>query len=152
MPVLPRQDDDILVAATSTSAPSSDDPIDPMAQIYGVHDGLTSAQIGAIVGSIFGFAALVLIILCCVVIQRRRRYYYYSHYRHHHHHHHRHEHSSSDSSSTIDGSPPERPPPVRVRATMTERERVRIPGGPRYPTYRAIPIPNPRKPKVRHNV
>ena len=145
MPLLPRQDN-APASATSTSAPPADDSINPKAHIYGGHDGLTSAQIGAIVGSILGFAALVLIVVCCVIVTRRRAAYYY----HHHHHHHR----SSSASSSMAGIPPplNKPPPVRVRATMTERERVRIPGGPKYPTYRAIPIPNPRRhPKVRHN-
>lgn len=146
MPVLPRQDDGQPASPTSTSAPPADESVDAAASIYGEHNGLTDGQIGAIVGSIVGFSIIVFLLVCCVVNNRRR---YYA--RHHHHHHH--SRSSSGTSSMVGDPPVKKPPPVRVRESVRVTERARIPGGPRYPTYRAIPIPNPRKnPKVRHNV
>ncbi|KAH7170089.1 hypothetical protein EDB81DRAFT_774416 [Dactylonectria macrodidyma] len=54
--------------------------------------------------------------------------------------------------------PPQFIPPMTPRSTRSHRSFVqrpppvveRIPGGPKFPTYRAIPIPNPRRPTVPH--
>lgn len=162
MPVLPRQDADPPYTSPTT-APEAEHSLNPDAGIYGDHDGLTNAQVGGIVGAVIGFTALILfLIFCC--LSRRRYYYrnhqkrrrgggsYYSDSR-----------SSTYTPSMVDVPPTAIPPKARVRRTVAgdvrgwetaeERPRERIPGGPRYPTYRALPIRNPRKvPQPRRHV
>lgn len=157
-PLVPRQT--LASNPSATAAPPTDTNINSRADIYGSHNGLTNAQIGAVIGSIIGFTLLVLIIIFCAISRRRaqrRRYRHRYHY----------DRSSSGSSSSGGGSeyrgrPVRKPPVARVRRNVTVvdrdgweggyathaggvRERERIPGGPKWPTYRAIPIPNPRK-------
>ncbi|KAF5013008.1 hypothetical protein FDECE_955 [Fusarium decemcellulare] len=122
-------------------------------------NGLTDAQIGAIAGTVVGVFLLVLIVLCCccrqrsrhprevtiVTERRRKRGSYGSSY-------------ASDGwsePSPLQGEwirpipmptprPMPQPTPVQHPAPVYQPEQ--IPGGPKYPTYRAIPIPNPRNP------
>jgi hypothetical protein len=124
--------------------------------------GLTDAQIGAIAGSIVGVFILVFVVLCCCCQRRppparhgdRRSY------------------ASYTSSTYIVDDAPEQPPPPPPRWYWPRTPRTprapsvvrpspvqsqwpppvaeRIPGGPKFPTYRAIPIPNPRRPNVVH--
>ncbi|KAH7162174.1 hypothetical protein B0J13DRAFT_535329 [Dactylonectria estremocensis] len=139
--------------------------------------GLTNAQIGAIVGSVVGVFVLVMIILCCCRREPpppsrrhgdRRSYGSYSssyftddtpepwppkgQYR------------RTPKPMTPRPMMPAQPmpaqfmPPMTPRSTRSHRSFVqrpppvveRIPGGPKFPTYRAIPIPNPRRPTVPH--
>ncbi|VUC22000.1 unnamed protein product [Clonostachys rosea] len=107
------------------------------------HDGLTSGEIGAIIGAIIGFTVIVLFIICCCINRSRRR------------HHHR---RSDDDEIVRVVKLPRHPPPLqhplmaKVRWSQRDFTNVEgglIPGGPKYPTYRALPIPNPRNnPKV----
>lgn len=161
-PLLPRQTTNGNPSATA--APPTDTNIDARADIYsgGSHNGLTHGQIGAIIGSIVGFTLFVLLLLCCSINRRREQRQRYRHRYHYH------ERSSSGSSSSggseYRGRPVRKPPAARMRRNVTvvdrdgvwddghggyaggwKRERERIPGGPKWPTYRAIPIPNPRK-------
>jgi hypothetical protein len=116
----------------------SGDQIEPEADIYGGSgdgSGLTNVQLGAIIGSSIAFVLILVITWCCILQARRRledgetTVSDYSLY------------DSSRSSSPRSQSPAPRPPP---------RARVNIPGGPKYPTYRAIPVRNPRaNPSVR---
>ncbi|KAG9259129.1 uncharacterized protein F5Z01DRAFT_642393 [Emericellopsis atlantica] len=143
-------------------------PAPVVLRIRGTSDGLTDRDAAAIAGSVVGsIIAILLMIFCCIKWTRyqseirrvnRRRHRSSSAFT-----------SSSSSSSSSTSSedrerpirgvpvrpPPRaaRPPPVRVSQSVRESVRVseRIPGGPRYPTYKAIPIPNPRNnPKVKH--
>ncbi|CAG9992790.1 unnamed protein product [Clonostachys byssicola] len=103
------------------------------------HDGLTSGEIGAMVGAIIGFTIIVLFtIFCCINRSRVRR----------------HRHRSDDDEIIRVEKLPRRPNPTLQHPLMAKRdfsnvEGGLIPGGPKYPTYRALPIPNPRNnPKV----
>uniref|UniRef100_A0A0D2XES9 Uncharacterized protein n=1 Tax=Fusarium oxysporum (strain Fo5176) TaxID=660025 RepID=A0A0D2XES9_FUSOF len=113
------------------SAPATDRPV-VTSQHSG--DGLSSAQIGAIIGSIVG-----VFVLAFVVPKKRRSY-------------------RSSYADFSDGwsermphegwtrpvpIPVARPVPVQFPSPVVQREQ--IPGGPKFPTYRAIPIPNPRR-------
>lgn len=151
---------------SATAAPPTDSNINSRADIYGSHNGLSNAQIGAIIGSVIGFTVLVLLAIFCVMNRRRaerrrrrrERRYYEGNWTE----------SSGSSSSGGKASLREegvrKPPVARVRRNVTvvdrdqqgwdgyardgrmrEQERERIPGGPKWPTYRAIPIPNPRR-------
>ncbi|KAK7408351.1 hypothetical protein QQX98_009499 [Neonectria punicea] len=112
--------------------------------------GLSDAQIGAIVGSVVGTFVLVVAILCCCC-QRRPRPVRHNSRRSY----------ASYSSSYMEGFPEPAPPPkgywrrtpqpspVQWPPPVAERVPERVPGGPKFPTYRANPIPNPRKP-TRH--
>ncbi|KAJ4268906.1 hypothetical protein NW762_002977 [Fusarium torreyae] len=110
-------------------------------------DGLSSAQIGAIVGSIVGVFILAFIVVCCCCRRPRRPVKRHRSYR-------------SSYSGSDDGwseawpdenwtrpvpIPVGRPTPVQFPPPVAQREQ--IPGGPKFPTYRAIPIPNPRRPE-----
>lgn len=174
-PLVPRQTTSPDQDPSATAAPPTDyTSVDSRADIYGGghHNGLTNAHIGAIIGSIIGFTLIVLILIFCAVNRRkeqRRRY------RHRYHH----ERSSSDSSTSGGSSYSfyrgrggvRKPPSAKTRrsaAAAVDGERVwhegyagggkmgereRIPGGPKWPTYRAIPIPNPRRnPNLRRHV
>ncbi|KAF7560428.1 hypothetical protein G7046_g3716 [Stylonectria norvegica] len=135
-------------------------PTDPPTQASH-HDNsssLTNAQIGAIAGSITGVFLLVVMLFCCCrrPIPPPKR----SSNR-----------SSYSSSYIVDDSPEpwpqqpfHRPAPVYQNSatyrspSVVPRTPVQrpppvpelIPGGPKYPTYRANPIPNPRNPTVPH--
>ncbi|KAM4057278.1 hypothetical protein HRG_004106 [Hirsutella rhossiliensis] len=119
-----------------TLAPAS--TVRPDAHIYGAQPGLSSLQLGAILGSIAAVAVVFLAGGICWAHRRKARavpavdytYYYYSDtYA---------EPLSADSlSSKHRPKTPRYPPPVAEF----------IPGGARYPTYKAIPIKNPRKPQ-----
>ncbi|KAK0388908.1 hypothetical protein NLU13_2485 [Sarocladium strictum] len=110
----------------------SGDEVEPKADIYGGSgdgSGLTNVQLGAIIGSSVAFVLILVITWCCMIQARRRLEAGES--------------GSSDysltdssrSSSPRSQSPRPRPPP---------RARVNIPGGPKFPTYRALPVRNPR--------
>lgn len=122
-----------------TEAPASDSSSSDSS--YGESHGLSNGEIGAIIGSSIGFVFLVLLLWWCCT--RRRRGPRISQTR---------SYTTYDTTYIIEDDEEmehtsrrkptiPRPPPVAER----------IPGGPRYPTYRAIPIPNPRNPRVRHN-
>ncbi|KAH6964446.1 hypothetical protein DER45DRAFT_610767 [Fusarium avenaceum] len=148
-----------LVTLGIATAPATDRPVVVTSQHSG--DGLTSTQIGAIAGSIVGVFILAFVVICCCCrrprkqVKRRRsdRSSYYG--------------SSSDGWSEAlpnenwtrpvpvpvpigrGPTPVQYPSPVaqrgRMREQMREQPREQIPGGPKFPTYRAIPIPNPRR-------
>ncbi|KAL7902966.1 hypothetical protein HDV63DRAFT_362736 [Trichoderma sp. SZMC 28014] len=126
------------------------------------HNGLSGAQIGAILGSVVGVVVLALIIGFCYIgkkkatvayeeeekVKKRKRrnshstrssihgvyqyaeedVYYYT--------------APRKKSSTKKASVPVQTP---APAVVSER----IPGGPKFPSYRAIPISNPRNPQIR---
>lgn len=147
-----------LVTLGVASAPATDRPVVVTSQHSG--DGLTSTQIGAIAGSIVGVFILAFIVVCCCCRRPRkqvkRRRSDRSSYA-----------SSSDGWSGVlpnenwtrpvpvavpvgrGPTPMQYPSPVaqrgRMREPMREQVREQIPGGPKFPTYRAIPIPNPRR-------
>jgi hypothetical protein len=90
--------------------------------------GLNNLEIGAILGSIVAAISVIAMWYCyCYLPGTKRRLIQYE---------------SSYSEESMVYMSPRRPPPV---AEM-------VPGGPRYPTYRAIPIPNPRNPPVQHHL
>ncbi|KAI9166464.1 hypothetical protein HJFPF1_02566 [Paramyrothecium foliicola] len=103
-------------------------PVDP-APPSGGGGGISSAQLGAILGGVVAFV-VILLVACFCCGGRRRQVRSYSR-------------GSSEASY-----PNVEPPQPRVRRPPPVVERV--PGGPKFPTYRAIPIPNPRNPRVRH--
>ncbi|KAH7188184.1 uncharacterized protein B0J16DRAFT_336571 [Fusarium flagelliforme] len=124
---------------------STDRPAVPVTSQHS-GDGLTSAEIGAIVGSVVGAFILAFIVVCCCcrrrprvkTVKRRRSERSYS--------------GSEDDWSVV--MPHEnwtRPVPVPVRGPTPVQYprpaavREQVPGGPKFPTYRAIPIPNPRR-------
>ncbi|KAK2616528.1 hypothetical protein QQS21_000571 [Conoideocrella luteorostrata] len=98
--------------------------------------GLTNLQLGAIIGSIAILVVIGITTGICMSGGKKKPaepvHEYYTTISP----------SSSSSSSSRHSKKhrskkhPRRPPPVAER----------IPGGPKYPTYRAIPIPNPREP------
>ncbi|KAF4456026.1 hypothetical protein F53441_1747 [Fusarium austroafricanum] len=130
----------VTLGVVSASAPATDRPVVP-SQHSG--DGLSSAQIGAIIGSVVGVFIIAFILICCCrrpkPVKKKRSHRY-----------------SSDgwSDGWSDAMPHEnwtrpvpipvaRPIPVQYPSPVAQREQ--IPGGPKFPTYRAIPIPNPRR-------
>ncbi|KEY72476.1 hypothetical protein S7711_05151 [Stachybotrys chartarum IBT 7711] len=134
----------VTLGVIPTNDPSGEPPSDESSSDSasagggGGGDGLNSLELGAILGSVFGVVVIVLLWYCCCYtpVTPRTSYEYRMH-----------EYDSYRKSTghVVDDAPtrpsaPRRPPPVAER----------IPGGPRYPTYRAIPIPNPRNPRVRH--
>ncbi|KAF4968398.1 hypothetical protein FSARC_4195 [Fusarium sarcochroum] len=111
-------------------------------------DGLSSAQIGAIVGSVVGVFILAFLVVCCCCRRPRRPVKRHRSSRS--------SYSGSDGDGWSDAWPDEnwtrpvplptgRPTPVQFPRPVAQREQ--IPGGPKFPTYRAIPIPNPRRPE-----
>ncbi|ESU12650.1 hypothetical protein FGSG_06546 [Fusarium graminearum PH-1] len=113
------------------SAAATDRPVAVPSQHSG--DGLSGAEIGAIVGAVVGF-----FILSFVVVKIRRSYRSYS--------------GSEDDWSVVmphEGwtrpVPVAIPRPVPVQYPPPAAQREQVPGGPKFPTYRAIPIPNPRR-------
>jgi hypothetical protein len=123
------------------------------------HHGLSGGQIGAILGSVVGVVVLLLIVGFCYVgskrtpdtyeeekVKKRKR-------------------RSSRSTHSTRGiyqyteedvyyAPPKRKSSTRkvsvsvqtpAPAVISEK----IPGGPKFPSYRAIPISNPRNPQIR---
>lgn len=121
------------------------------------HHGLSGVQIGAILGSVVGVVVLLLIIGLCYVGQRRisvtaedekkkkkkkgggssrttRNIYEYT------------EEDIYYKPSRRKSSSRRASVTVQVPAPVVVSER--IPGGPKFPTYRAIPISNPRNPQV----
>lgn len=135
--ILTRDHSTITTIVTLGTMPTDtpDEGTSPEADIYGNDNGLSSAELGAILGSVAVVILIVIVGLFCFANARRRRtrvVRYGSSY-------------TSDSDVTI--SPPPRPRMPRRPPPVVER----IPGGPRYPTYRALPIRNPRNPPpVRH--
>jgi hypothetical protein len=86
-------------------------------------NGISSLELGGILGAIVG--AVVLFILCCFCCGgKTRQVTSYIH-----------EDRSASNRSQI-----QHPPAAAEQ----------IPGGPRFPTYRAVPIPNPRDPQAHH--
>ncbi|KAM0345769.1 hypothetical protein ACHAPU_006122 [Fusarium lateritium] len=139
-----------LVTLGVVSAPATDRPVAVTSQHSG--DGLTSVQIGAITGSIVGVFVLACVVVCCCCRRPRRQVRR-----------HRSSRSSYEGSSDgwSDAMPNEdwtrpvpvpvpfgrRPTPVQYPSPVAQRGQMReqVPGGPKFPTYRAIPIPNPRR-------
>jgi len=156
MPVLAARATIGIVPAETEAPPANDFADSAEANIYGDHNGLTNAQIGALVGAIIGAIILILLLIWCCLAQRarqRRRMYRRSIRRH----------TASSGEASYTSSFIDVPPsPRKPSATRKKHGRAppppppplpkeRIPGGPKYPTYRAIPIPNPRRnPSVRH--
>ncbi|KAK1249661.1 hypothetical protein MKX08_009664 [Trichoderma sp. CBMAI-0020] len=150
----------ITFGATEPAATTSTVDVVPVPISH--HDGLSGGQIGAILGSVVGVVALALIIGFCYVgkkktavayeeeekVKKRKRrnshstrsstrgvyqyaeedVYYYTAPR---------KKSSSKKASVSVQTP--------APAVVSER----IPGGPKFPSYRAIPISNPRNPQIR---
>lgn len=144
------------VAATTTAAPP------PPAHH---RKGLSQGQLGAILGSVTAFLLIIVVAGFCYASMQRmpityeedekcdttaastttnsyvshetRKKHHHRHHHHHGHHHHHHHRHFPKSPRSSKGSV-QRPPPVAER----------IPGGPQYPTYRAIPIANPRSPRL----
>lgn len=118
---------------------------EPDANIYGGtgdgdgdHGGLTKAQLGAIIGSSVALVIILLLAWAYVIRARSqassttsRRF--------------RRGDDSSDSYDSSRSSSRSPGPGPRLRPPPPMRVRENIPGGPRYPTYRANPIPNPRR-------
>lgn len=118
--------------------------VKPNADIYGGsgnESGLTTVQLGAIIGSSIAFILILILTWCCILQARRRleagepagSVY-----------------SLTDSTRTSSSSSDEPEPQPRPRPPPPVRMSRNIPGGPKYPTYRAIPVRNPRtNPSVR---
>ncbi|KAL6909234.1 hypothetical protein GGI43DRAFT_394898 [Trichoderma evansii] len=125
------------------------------------HHGLSGGQIGAILGSVVGVVVLALIIGFCYVgnkrnavtyeeekVKKRKR---------------RNSHSTRSSSHVVyqyaeddayyyttpkkKSSTKKASVSIQTPAPAVVSER--IPGGPKFPSYRAIPISNPRNPQIR---
>ncbi|KAM0256115.1 hypothetical protein ACHAQJ_005202 [Trichoderma viride] len=123
------------------------------------HHGLSGGQIGAILGSVVGVVVLLLVIGFCYVgrkkttvayeeekVKKRKR-------------------RSTRSTRSTRGiyeyteedvyyTPPKRKSStkkvsVSVQTPAPVIVSERIPGGPKFPSYRAIPISNPRNPQIR---
>jgi hypothetical protein len=94
--------------------------------------GISSGQLGAIIGGVAALVLIALVICLCCSRGRSARPYDDS--------------SHASSIIAVEVPDPRRPGGIRRPPPAAER----VPGGPRYPTYRAIPIPNPRNPAVRH--
>lgn len=123
------------------------------------HHGLSGGAIGAILGSVVGVVVLLLIVGFCYVGRRRmpitideevtekkRK------------HHHRggssrstremYEYTEEDVYYTRPKKKSSRKAKVAVQEPAAAVVTERIPGGPKFPTYRAIPISNPRNPQI----
>lgn len=148
--------------ATVGISPSDDAPpahdFDTSTDILGDHNGLTDAQIGAMVGAILGFIIIGLtFIFCCLRYRRNRRLWrIYQQQQRRNSKRYTVTTDYSYTSSVTDVPPsPKKPAPVKTKRRSADYPppppKERIPGGPKFPTYRAIPIPNPREnPSVRH--
>lgn len=151
----------ITFGATEPAATTSTVAVVPV-PISHHHNGLSGAQIGAILGSVVGVVVLALIIGFCYVgkkkatvtyeeeekVKKKKRrnshstrssthgvyqyaeedVYYYT--------------APRKKSSTKKAS-------VSVQTPAPAVVSERIPGGPKFPSYRAIPISNPRNPQIR---
>ncbi|KAL7943353.1 hypothetical protein V8C42DRAFT_105091 [Trichoderma barbatum] len=121
------------------------------------HHGLSGGQIGAILGSVVGVVVLLLIVGFCYVGRRRMPITYEDEKKK------TKKKRSGSSSRTRDIYEyteeavyyvPSRKKSSSRRVSVTVQEPApvvvaeRIPGGPKFPTYRAIPISNPRNPQV----
>ncbi|PHH89724.1 hypothetical protein CDD83_5421 [Cordyceps sp. RAO-2017] len=101
----------------------------PDINIYGTQQGLSSEQLGAILGSIAGAVVIIIVAGICLANRRRGRAAV-----------------DSDDVTSSYGTPSivdSLPPPRRPRYPPRTAEL--IPGGAPYPTYRAVPIQNPRR-------
>ncbi|UKZ76985.1 hypothetical protein TrVFT333_004701 [Trichoderma virens FT-333] len=125
------------------------------------HHGLSSGQIGAILGSVVGVVVLLLIGGFCYVGQRRMPITYEEEEKKK-----KTKKKGSSSSRTTRGIyeyteeavyyvPPRRKSSSRRASVVVQVQEPevavvteRIPGGPKFPTYRAIPISNPRNPQI----
>jgi hypothetical protein len=120
----------------------SPEPVEHEPQTHSEHTGLTNAEIGAIVGAIIGFVIIVLGLIYCFADYKRDLpdpVYYKQTY------------SYGDSQSSNGYRTPSVYDDARVKKPRKAKvhrhhnaEPEYIPGGPKYPAYRAIPIPNPR--------
>ncbi|RDA94355.1 hypothetical protein CP533_3783 [Ophiocordyceps camponoti-saundersi (nom. inval.)] len=116
----------IVVLGTTAAAPR--DEIRPESELYGSQKGLSGAQLGAILGSIAAAIAILVTIAVCLSSRRKRK---------------------TESVYIDNNRTTEAPSVVERYSWATERERYPpelIPGGAPYPTYRAVPIRNPRNP------
>ncbi|PWI70178.1 hypothetical protein PCL_00322 [Purpureocillium lilacinum] len=138
-----------LGSTPSTSSSSSSSSPSPTASLVvpansGGKHGLSSVQLGAILGSIAAVVVLVIVAGICLANKtppRKRHTYVYqdwstsssggSH-------------GSSSTSSSSTAKSKKKPPPKGPK--RPSRPPQLIPGGAPYPTYKAVPIPNPRKP------
>lgn len=102
---------------------------------HGGTGGLTNVQFGAIIGCIAALVVIGIAAGICLSSNKKKSQNVYEYY--------------TTTSSTSSGSSkrrrrkrhhPKHPPPP------TEW----VPGGPKFPTYKAIPISNPRNPPVAH--
>ncbi|KAH6606970.1 hypothetical protein Trco_006123 [Trichoderma cornu-damae] len=122
------------------------------------HHGLSGGQIGAILGSVVGVVVLLLIVGFCYVGSRRmpityeeekvekrkkrkgggtrttRGIYEYT--------------EEAVYYTTPKGKSSSRKDTVYVQTPDPVVISERIPGGPKFPTYRAVPIANPRNPQI----
>lgn len=120
----------VTLGSTGTAAPTG--LVVPDADIEGNGHGLSSAQLGAILGSIAAVVVLIIVAGICFANKKKPRTAVYQGYG-----------SSYGTSSTSDSLPSRsRPKKPRYPPRVVEL----IPGGSPYPTYRAIPIQNPRNP------
>lgn len=140
-------------------------------------DGLTNTQVGIIVGTIVGvFIFVAIVFYCCFQQRQRNRAMMTKNYRNSYSSYASHDTAYVVEVQPPPRTPPppqtwnrrrssrprserysftataaySRPPPDPFSAPPTYPPPAveRIPGGPKNPTYRALPIPNPRKPKV----
>ncbi|RDA85544.1 hypothetical protein CP532_3305 [Ophiocordyceps camponoti-leonardi (nom. inval.)] len=115
-----------------TSAAAAPDEIRPESELYGSQKGLSGAQLGAILGSIAAAIAILVTIAVCLSSKRKRQ-----------------RKKKSESVYNDNNSTTEAPSVVERFSWAAEQERYPpelIPGGAPYPTYRAVPIRNPRNP------
>lgn len=122
-----------MVLTTSvTLAPASTSR--PNVHAYEAEHGLSSLQLGAILGSVAVVLVLVLAGGICWAHRRRTRVVEYTY-----------DYSRDPYDAPSSDGPPHEPRPGRPRYPPPVAEF--IPGGARYPTYTAVPIRNPRTPR-----
>ncbi|RFU76662.1 hypothetical protein TARUN_5602 [Trichoderma arundinaceum] len=123
------------------------------------HHGLSGGQIGAILGSVVGVVVLLLIVGFCYVGRRRMPITYEEETVEK-----KKKRKGGSSSSTTRGLyeytedtvyytvPKRKSSSRKVKVAVQTPAPVviaeRIPGGPKFPTYRAVPISNPRNPQI----
>lgn len=149
------------VSAPTSSSPAADGEEPPATS----HPGLTDGQVGAIAGAVAAFVLVVIFTILCVVHRRKERARLARSHR-------RHRHAAAAAAAAAvqdyekggddyyDTTPlPQPPPPVKkprrakikpVVEPADDEEPDYIPGGPKYPTYRAVPPTDPRN--LRRNV